>query len=107
MFEYILEYLRDQNQKYQGEFQLPQDEKTLRALLREAEFYQLPSLVTRVNKAVDSLADSVSAPMDALVCVFVQCPSISCELCVLSISLILWGYACFEELRGIVQVKSV
>ena len=53
LFEYVLEYLRGQCHKEMDDFQLPTDLNTLKALRREAEFYQLPGLVSRLTKAIE------------------------------------------------------
>lgn len=53
LFGYILEHLRGQYHREVDTFQLPDDLNTLKALLREAEFYQLPALVSRLNKRIE------------------------------------------------------
>ena len=53
LFGYILDHLRGQYHKETDAFQLPDDSSILKALLREAEFYQLPALVSRVNQKIE------------------------------------------------------
>eukprot|EP00803_Ostreobium_quekettii_P005626 evm.model.scf_966.6 EVM.evm.TU.scf_966.6 scf_966:37318-42868(-) len=58
LFGYILEHLRGQCHREPDTFQLPDDLDTLKALLREAEFYRLPALVSRLNKRKEEMMDA-------------------------------------------------
>ncbi|CAD7696900.1 unnamed protein product [Ostreobium quekettii] len=50
LFGYVLEHLRAECHREPDTLQLPDDLDTLNALLREAEFYRLPTLVSRLKK---------------------------------------------------------
>lgn len=72
LFDYVLEYLRDQAHRFLGDSQLPEDVSMLRALKREAEFYQLPTLVARINKILQS-SSAGGSDVDTLVGAWDDC----------------------------------
>lgn len=72
LFDYVLEYLRDQAHRFLGDSQLPEDVSMLRALRREAEFYQLPTLVARINKVLQS-SSAGGSDVDPLVRALFDC----------------------------------